>query len=140
MKCKMNQMWDDVVEQFERVNPDLADRVVDWYPSGQAEITLKMDNGVKYIYNVFDTMPRIVFDPDKKYDGSEEEWRCEFSKRLNKRMRLMFMNQYTLSELTGISSVTISKYMNGKATPSGHNLDKIAAALRCSISELMNIR
>ena len=47
------------------------------------------------------------------------------------------MNRDLLSYKTGISTVTLSKYMNGKTTPSTYNIQKIAQALRCSVTELI---
>ena len=48
----------------------------------------------------------------------------------------MGMTYDDLSDVTGISRVTISNYATGKATPSMYNLSKIARALKCTTQTL----
>lgn len=137
---KMSDQWNCVVEDFERNNPELAEEVVDWYPVGQMEIAIKLRNGKRLIYEFIGNIIRPYYQSERMDSIDENVWRSEFAIRLNKKMRNSGMSQYDLSDRTGISSVTLSKYMNGKATPSGYNLDKIAKAFKCSASEFMNIQ
>lgn len=140
-RVRMSEQWNAVVEDFERNNPDLVDQVVDWYPVGQMEIAVKLRNGKRLIYNFIGNYIQTCHDP-REVDESIEEimWREEFAKRLCKKMKINCVSQETLSDLTGISKVTLSKYMNGLATPSSYNTDRLAKALKCSSSEFMNIR
>ena len=48
------------------------------------------------------------------------------------------IGQEALSEITGISKVTISGYVNGKSLPSLYNADRIAEALSISIDKLLD--
>lgn len=134
-KKKMNKIWDSVFDDFEIHYPEIADRVVDWYPSSQMEITIKVEDGTKYRYDFFDkSMYRIFTNQDNCDD--EVGWRNKFARELNRKIRNFGYTQEKLSDVTGISRVTISKYSNGTATPSSYNLIKIAKALECSVSEL----
>lgn len=136
---KMNEQWNSVIEDFERNNPELADEVVDWYPIGQMEIAVKLRDGTRLTYEFIGNVTRPYYKPEKHVVVDEAIWRKEFSERLTKKMRYTGINQERLSSETGISSVTLSKYMNGKATPSGYNLDRLSRALKCSIYELTYI-
>lgn len=131
--------WEPVFNAFCEDYPNLAEEWIDWYPSGQMEITVKIPGGKKYLY---DFMKRVAYPICAHNEGnniSEEEWRKRFARRLSHKMYNVSVTQDSLSELTGISQVMISKYVNGKSVPNVYNLHKIARALNCSTSELMNI-
>lgn len=140
MDEKFNNMWNVAFESLENDYPDIIDEIVDWYPSGYQEITIKDQNGVKKTYNWITGNLRVTYDPSYTRTVSEEEWRKVFSDRLHNRLYSLGMSQETLSEITGISRVTLSKYFNGKATPSAYNSKKLAEALKCPIGELLEVR
>lgn len=140
MDERFNNMWNIVFESLENDYPDIIDAIVDWYPSGYQEITVKDRNGVKRTYNWITGNLRVTYDPSYTCTVSEEEWRKVFSDRLHNRLITLGMSQETLSEITGISQVTLSKYFNGKATPSTYNSKKLAEALKCPIGELVEVR
>ena len=148
---KMNHMWDYAIEEFAMHYPSLADRVVDWYPCGQFEIVVKLDNGRRMLfrwidkscYKVMNNEDLITLYTAEDYDEEyidEETWRNNFAAKLNEKIRVNCMDQGLLAERTGISQVMISKYLNAKATPSFYRIEQIARALKCSVSELGNIR
>ncbi len=138
---KDKNYWEPVYEAFRQDYSRLAEEVVDWYPSAQMEITVKIQDGKKYAYDFIDRRAYPIYDSvnEDLTDISEEEWRDMFARNLNKKMRNVTMTQDRLAEKVGISQVTISKYINGLATPSSRNLIKIANALSCSIHELVNM-
>lgn len=126
-----------VYEEFRMHYPDMDERVINWYPSGQLEITLRTKDGTKYIYDFTSKGIRRIFCPDNdELELTEEQWRFEFALRLGKMMRVFGMNQAILSEESGISQVSLSNYLNCKSTPSSYALHKLARALHCSVSEL----
>jgi hypothetical protein len=73
---------------------------------------------------------------ESKY-SDEQSWRDIFSHKLSEKMRIRGMNREILSYETGISVVSIGKYLNGKSTPSTYNMELIATALSCTIRELL---
>lgn len=140
MARKMNEQWDVVIQQFERINFNLADRVVDWYPSGYQEITVKLDNGKTLVYNHITQKIRYVSDRSENITELDDEaWQAKFAEKLANKIRMFGITQEQLSEMTGISQVSISGYKKGKKMPSVLNCKKLAKALRCSISELADI-
>lgn len=70
----------------------------------------------------------------------EMTWRKEFAKLLRDKLRYEGITQERLAAETGISRITISKYLNQRATPSGYNLNLIAKCLNCPVSEFADIR
>lgn len=138
MAKKMNEMWDNILEYFEEhYVPRLGYDVVDWYPSGHREITVKLSNGRVYIYNWVTHNLAVVFKSnDETYvDYDEDELKKKFKYTLARKMDDMWINSTELSNMTGISEVTISKYLNGRVLPNYINLRKLAQAFKCSISE-----
>ena len=134
---KYIEIWRPVIETFERDYPHVARKLVDWYPIGRNEIVIKIESGDRFVYRYIGSSLSKIDDTD--IDGEELDesaWRNKFSERLCKKMREVGVERWRLSQLTGISEVSISRYMNGKATPSAFNLERIAIALKCSSSEL----
>lgn len=135
---RMINMWESVFREIEWHWPHLYNDIVDWYPSAQMEITFKTSNGNKYAYNWVGHTIMNVYSADEDLNMDEDEWRRKFSKKLFDKMCKLGISQDELSIRTGISRVMINRYMNGKASPSGYNIEKIAKALKCSASELTN--
>ena len=138
-RVRMSEQWDGVIKDFERNNPDLIDAVVDWYPVGQMRIVVVLEDGRRLVYEFIGNRTYSYYDPERKEINDEETWRQEFTRRLRKKMEYMGYNRDRLSADSGISLVTISKYLNGKATPSGYNLERICRALKCTVFELTTI-
>lgn len=138
---KAKDFWTPVYEEFVRLYPEMAESVIDWYPSGQMEITVKLKGGKIFEYDWMRKEKIVLYDENKTRETQikdEYDWRLMFSRKLNHKLYNMAMSQVILALETDISVPTISKYANCKATPSAYNLHKIAKALKCSVSELMD--
>lgn len=70
----------------------------------------------------------------------EMTWRKEFTKLLHNKLKCTGITEEQLAAETGISRITINKYLDQRATPSGYHLNLIAEYLKCSVSELAEIR
>jgi DNA-binding Xre family transcriptional regulator len=120
--------------------------VVDWHPSGYLELTVKMSNGEILVYEFIGGRiypirdGRVSSTMEVRRCDDEDNWRNNLSKNLRIRMGRRCISSERLSGLTGISRATLSKYLNGHATPSSYNLEKIAYALECSVAELTLVR
>ena len=150
---KYLQIWEPVLRSFEE-NYDIKGvsnkrgvqaTIVDWYPSGYSELTITMSDGMMYVYNLIGNSITPIRNKDDVEDSRDEisrdegAWRKNFSKRLVIKMKKKGISQDRLSRLSGISTVTLSKYMNGLASPSGYNLERLSRALGCSVSELTSV-
>lgn len=129
-------IWAPALRVFEDQYPMVADKLVDWYPSGQNEITVKTKDDDKVIFNFITGDIRSIDSKITMDNVSEERWRIEFASRLNQKMAMTGISRWQLSRMTDIPEVTLSRYMNGRSTPSMFKGILIARALRCSIEEL----
>ena len=131
--------FDAIFERMSKMFPSIHKKVVSWYPSDKSEIVVVLDDGVKMAYESFDDTIRTI---KSEYISSEVmdevAYRKKFSDALRYQMRMSGIMQYELSEQTGISVQTLSKYLRGTATPSAYNIFKIANALGCPISKLVS--
>lgn len=133
--------FESMVEEIKAQNPILGDQIVDYHPSGQLEVIVRLRDGSRFRYDYrTKTMSRV---PDRALVNghmTEQDWRADFAEKLNRRMYMKGLTQAELSEVTGISHVSIGNYMNGRATPSAYNIDRLCWALGCPASELVNVR
>lgn len=133
---KDKDYWSSIYYEFCRSYPDLAEDIVDWYPSAQNEIVLKLRGDVRYSFDLYCNLHKI-YDRTETDDISDDEWKKSFSKKLNEKLCVMNMTQEELAHRTGISQVTISKYIRGLSIPSCTNMRRIARALKSNTSEFM---
>lgn len=119
-------------EEFKIYFPNMAAHAVSYEREFGHNLLIKFDDGTEIIYHSLD---HSLHTPCK-YDGSEEAWKNKFQYRLIDLMHERGIDREYLSELTGISQMSISKYIHKKAIPSVYNATKIAKALRCSLSDL----
>lgn len=68
---------------------------------------------------------------------TEAQSRMELSRRIYNRMRKLGITQYELAAMTGLTEVTISRYMNCRSSPTYFSLSKIAKALKCTLDDLV---
>lgn len=133
--------WDRILSEFEFEYPELAKKVIDSYPSGQMELTVKLDDGVKIAYDYLMKTVRTVYDPKDESDHiPEDDYRKSFAAKLYKKMRVNGMSQEELADMVGVSRVSMSSYMNGHSMPNIYILTKLAKALKCTITELGEVR
>lgn len=131
--------WTPVFEHYASHYPNYAERTVDWYPSGQMEITVRLDDRTYWAFDMIGEQLRPLgrnADNSEAIDISEQDYRERLAMNIRKKIYNMAWNQEELANRSGISIITINKYVNAKATPSAYNVDRIARALQCSTLEL----
>lgn len=121
-------------DDFAMMNQSDAKMAVKYYmDEGKNALVVVLKDGRKLSFDVYNRSTRTL--PPK--DMPEERYRKEFGYRLWRLLQLKHISQLELSEKTGITPNMISRYICGKATPSGYNIHKIARALGCSNNELI---
>lgn len=129
--------WDMIFDNLKFYYPTVEEDTVDWYPSGQWSITVRLKNGKKYKYNYMSNEFMRVCDYDEYEIPEEKQWRMNFAVALNNRLKMIGMTQTELARRTGISKGMITNYVLGTSTASGYNIAKIVRALNCTYEELM---
>lgn len=130
-------IYNDIVDDFVTHFPLVANDAVTWHPSGRREITIKLKNGARIVFNDISKTIRRLPGPDAP-EMSEDSWKTGFGRKLGHILASSNMSQTALAIETGISQVMISRYISGNSQPSAYTVTKIARALNCSIDELMD--
>ena len=115
--------------------PKLVEKAYEIRDYGPFELLILIENERPIVYDDLNKYIRTL--PRDSRFMSENECRNEFGIRMRKYMQVTGINQTILSNKTGLTQCTISKYANGEITPSIYNATKIANALGCSIDDLM---
>ena len=125
-----------MANEFEKTFPALSKEVIDYYPTGYLELTLKLSDGTKIRYDHISKTYEGINNSNKT-KMTEKEWGKEFGRRLARKIESVCITQEELSKRTNISRMSINNYVKGKAVPNGYYIHKLASALNCSSSELM---
>lgn len=137
-----NDVYDDVFAELCKMHPWMREKVVSWQPNGNLRIIAELEDGdvIEYDYILKTaSIARCLEELEGRHRGdSETKWRMEFARRLYRKLLTRGISQDELSFRTGISAGAISKYVNGKSTPSSYNLKKIALVIRCTVAELVD--
>lgn len=131
-----NEFIQLIYDDFERMFPETAKKVVDWYVSGRYSITIIFQDNSRAYYNYLDKAIRSTKKIDENGEPTEQEKRRIVSERLKERMANKGLTQKALSESTDISTASISKYIHGTSEPTISNAYLIADVLECSVDEL----
>ena len=125
---------DAIYQNFKTYYPLLDSAVVSWSPNGPNSIIAELSDGSALEYNDRLRSFRTV----REFDGTKESWKREFSSKLIKMMADKGCDQIYLSEISDISQQSISNYLNKKAIPNCYTASKLAKALGCTVSELID--
>lgn len=132
-----------VFDEFAKMCPWAADKVVRWNSSDVGEIVVELDDGGVVQYDKIIKTWRFARNlqelKDLRTPTNEEEWKQEFSWRLYRKMVSKGLSQDDLAFEADISPASITKYMNGTSVPSAYNLLKIAKAMHLSIEDFAKI-
>lgn len=126
--------YDAIYQNFKTYYPFLDSVVVSWSPNGPNSIIAELSDGSTLEYNDRLHSFRTV----REFDGTKESWKREFSSKLIKMMADKGCDQIYLSEISDISQQSISNYLNKKAIPNCYTASKLAKALGCTVSELID--
>ena len=130
--------YEQIFERFKRMCPTWGAEATHYVPKYDNMIRVYLRNGDCVDYNDrsgsfrYITKDRLAM----RDDITDEDCREIFSRNLYDLIHSSGINQEILSERTGISTSTISKYIKKKATPTMTSIKKIAHAMKCSVDEL----
>lgn len=132
-----NKCADYIFEDFVAFNYPLRDDVVSYELYDDDSILIQMIDGYTIWYDSIFKACRYLR-PDNDGDIDDAVWRKMFGLFLQRRMRKRGVLQRELSEMTGISTVTLSSYMQGKSLPNVLNLKRLADALDCTMDDFVH--
>ena len=136
--------------EFKRKYKSLVERVDSYEENDDTSIKIYFKDGLEMIYDY--ELKRGKFklpdnvDEGKHYDEapnnklmSEKEWRMSFSARLNDILKSKEIGSSDLSESSGIYEEAIVRYLKVERAPSTYNTIRLARALNCSVTDLIDI-
>lgn len=133
-----------IFDEFCHLNPGMANEVVDWYPSGHFEITIKLESGLKMFYNYTTKAVQKIKDDYMDYSNTnyctEQKFIDAFSWQLFSRIRASGLTNAEVADKAGITPALLSRYITGKTIPTGYTVYKLAAVLGCTPSELLWVK
>jgi DNA-binding Xre family transcriptional regulator len=121
------------LHNFKLAFPHIFNKMIGYREVNDFDLLVTLEGGKKILYDDFDKTFRAL--PKDVSDMSEEECKSEFAYRLRTHMKRKLVSQRDLSDMTGISQSTLSRYLVGISIPSFYKADKIAKALGCSVDE-----
>ena len=141
MSSNINTRWyDEIFEDLKNHHPYLIKDIKSVRPRGENGIRMEMCDGTKYDYDINTKGIRRV--KDFYFQNSEDindEWcRNSFVYHLTEQMDIKGFTQDTLAKKSGIAKGSINKYLHKQTTPSITALRKMAQALDCSVSDLLD--
>lgn len=120
------------IHRFKLYYPHLANHVHKFcYDPDLDELIFVSDDNSLWCYDDADNTVHCI--SDNYNDISDDKYKKEFGRRLQKIMLKKRITQDSLTEKTGISQCRISNYINGISVPSFINAVKIADALNYSV-------
>ena len=135
-----NKHYESIFDSFLAHHPYMEKDVHDWRPRGDWGVRVELTDGTEYDYDTMSNGIRRVINHNMTTmeDITEERCRASISYHLTELMTLRGFSQNTLSDYTGLSKGSINNYINGTATPSATALRKLARALDCNITDLLD--
>lgn len=134
-----NDVYDYIFAEFLDMRPEARGKVLSWRPYEEMSIIVELRDESVYLYDYINKTARRASSIDAlcRKPSNEEEWRQAFAKRLYRKMRIAGLTQDDLAWEADISTASVTKYMNGMATPTVYNLIRIANVLGCSVNDLV---
>lgn len=129
-------MEEYILKNFELYFPGDFSKMVN-YKIVDELLYAELSDGTIVRYDDFRNSIKLVKRVDM--DLTEHQSRIELSRRIYNRMRKLGITQYELAAMTGLTEVSISRYMNCKSSPTYFTLSKIAKALNCGLDDLVYI-
>ena len=138
MARKIIDRYRDYFEDFFYYTIFRESEVYDWRPGVHNELIVYLDDGAIVSYNCMSHNCAYIYRPDVSDDDmTDEESKERFADNLVRIMDKHFMTQRELSEKSGISQVSINKYVHGVSTPTIIHVKRLARALKCSVTDLI---
>lgn len=127
-----------VFDLFIMMFPSYSDEIISYKYIGDKETIFYMRDNSKVIFDELDKSARYI-KPRENMDSelSEEEWKKEFSRKLNRKISLKNITRKELSDKAGISDRTLRRCFHGDSVPDIFTLHKIAKVLECNEAELI---
>ena len=140
---------EELLKEFKTYFPGILDDETLYFPSYIGaryviemidDMTLEIsdnETGALMVYDSYYKSCRYI-NLFKKPIMTKSVWKKEFSNRLRRIMHVKGFTNNDISDASGLSTATITEYLNGRRIPSAYNLKKLAVALGTTIENLID--
>lgn len=129
--------YDVPVEDFEHRFPLLFKRMVSFDEIDDYRVYIELDDGRTLYYDIFYHLYWKVKRFGSIDELSEDEWKLGFSQCLKDKLRKKRFTNYEFANMLGITSTTLSRYVNGKRMPDMYLFYKMVDILECNAEDLL---
>lgn len=127
----------DALYNFKLYYPNKNVEVIDQIYVGDGETVFTLSDGNKVLFDEL-TCGFMRIRPNETGELLDEDWRKEFKRRLRKKILFSRKSQKDIAEAIGISTNTMSNYVNGRRIPDARIIDRLARVLNCTANDLTN--
>ena len=125
----LRNKYEKMLERFEHYYSYLYEQTVDWWPSGQTCITVKLDDGILMEYDSFNESIRRI--QPRNYETDADALRKSIGYNLKKLIQTRGMAQSDIAKRCGITEAMLSRYTHGTSMPSVYVVNALASVLGC---------
>lgn len=131
----LKDKYDNMLKCFEHYYSYLYEQAVDWWPSGQSCITVKLEDGVLVEFDSFTNTIRRIQPND--YTKDIETLRKDIGRNIKKVVQTRGMAQGDIAKRCGITEAMLSRYIHGTSLPSIDKVNALASVLGCRAIDII---
>ena len=128
---------DYVMKSFSMYYPTTFEKAVD-YEYRDGFLFVRTTDDETYMYDILTEDLYLREDYLERGSRTDDEWKEEFGKRLRMMVNHRNRSQKSLAEEIGITPASLNLYLRGRRLPNPRTLSKLARALKCSVSVLID--
>jgi DNA-binding Xre family transcriptional regulator len=130
-----NNKYDRMLNSFEHYYSYLYEQMIDWWPSGQHCLTVKLEDGTLIEFDSFSNAIRRI--QPENYETDVETLRKSIGHNIKKIVQTRNMSQGDIAKRCGITEAMLSRYIHGTSLPSLDKVNALAAALGCRVIDII---
>ena len=115
----------------------IVKRITRCWEYGDMDLIIELDNKRLMFYEFGTTIFREIRLLDGSSEPTEDQWKKTFGYNLSEMMWRGKFSRNELAEAVGLSEAILSKYVNGKAIPRFHIVERLARTLNCSVNDFL---
>ena len=112
-------------------------RITRCWEYGDMDLIIELNNKRLMFYEFGTTIFREIHLLDGSSEPTEDQWKKTFGYNLSEMMWRRKISRNELAEAVGLSEAILSKYVNGKAIPRFHIVERLARTLNCSVDDFL---
>lgn len=127
--------YSNMLTKFQRYYSNLHNQAVDWWPSGRACITVKLQDGTLIEFDSMVNTIRTIHPSSNVKDV--ETLRRDIGFNIKKMLQSRGIPQGDVAKSCGVTEAMLSRYIHGTSLPSLDKVNALASALGCRVIDII---